>query len=52
MTAAPQDLRPLERRVLRWLDDGVDHQHINEVFRRGPGFAGLVEEMARYKLTR
>ena len=52
MTAAPQDLRPLERRVLRWLDDGVDHQHINGVFRRGPGFAGLVEEMARYKLTR
>jgi len=52
MTAAPQDLRPLERRVLRWLDDGVDHQRINEVFRRGPGFAGLVEEMARYKLTR
>jgi hypothetical protein len=49
---AHHDLRPLERRVLRWLDDGVDHEYINEVFRRGSGFAELVEEMARYKLTR
>jgi hypothetical protein len=38
--------------VLRWLDHGVAHERISEVFRRGPGFAEFVEEMARYKLTR
>ena len=51
-TSAPHDLRPLERRVLRWLDHGVAHERISEVFRRGPGFAEFVEEMARYKLAR
>ena len=51
-TSRPDDLRPLERRVLRWLDDGSNHEHISEVFRRGPGFAEFVEEMARYKLAR
>jgi hypothetical protein len=47
-----RELRPLERRVLRWLDDGVGHERVSEVFRRGPGFAEFVEEMARYKLRR
>jgi hypothetical protein len=51
-TAVPHNLRPLERRVLGLLDDGVEHERISEVFRRGPGFAEFVEEMARYKLAR
>jgi hypothetical protein len=49
---SPPELRPLERRVLRWLDDGVGYERVSEVFRRGPGFAEFVEEMARYKLGR
>lgn len=41
-----QDLRPLERRVLRWMDDGVENEEIARRFRRSPEFIGRVAEMA------
>lgn len=43
-------LRPLERRVLRWLDQGSDRFEVALAFRRTPTFVDLVEQMARYKL--
>jgi hypothetical protein len=48
----PHVLRPLERCVLRSLNNGLSHERISEAFRRGPGFAEFVEELARYKLSR
>jgi hypothetical protein len=53
MTEAPRviqpgnpALRPLERRVLRFVDDGVEHDEIARRFRRSPEFIGRVVEMA------
>lgn len=43
-------LRPLERRVLWWRDQGVDYEELAPRFRRGPAFLRQVEELARYKL--
>jgi hypothetical protein len=48
----PHGLRPVERCVLRSLTNGLSHERISEAFRRGPGFAEFVEELARYKLGR
>jgi hypothetical protein len=45
-----ETLRPLERRLLRWLDQGVDHDDLAPRFRRSPGFLARVEEYANYKL--
>jgi hypothetical protein len=42
------DLRPLERRVLRWMDDGIENEEIARRFRRSPEFIGRVAEMAGY----
>ena len=50
--APVQALRPIERRVLRWRDDGADFADLAARFRRGPGFLQQVEQMARYKLAR
>jgi hypothetical protein len=44
-------LRPIERRVLRWLDEGVDHDQLSDRFRRSPEFLARVEEYANYKLA-
>lgn len=41
-------LRPLERRVLRFVDDGVGHDEIARRFRRSPEFIGRVVEMAGF----
>jgi DNA-binding CsgD family transcriptional regulator len=49
-TAAP--LRPLERRILRWRDEGADHAEIAPRFHRSPQFVERVEDLARYKLGR
>jgi hypothetical protein len=54
-TTAPggddETLRPLERRLLRWRAQGVDHDDLAPRFRRSPGFLARVEEYAHYKLA-
>lgn len=45
-------LRPIERRVLRWREDGADFDEMAPRFRRGPAYLEQVEQLARYKLTR
>jgi hypothetical protein len=51
--ARPADdpLRPLERRLLRWRDQGVGHEELSLRFRRSPAFLARVEQYARYKLA-
>jgi DNA-binding CsgD family transcriptional regulator len=44
-------LRPLERRVLRWREQGSDYADLSGRFRRSPEFLARVERYARYKLT-
>ena len=44
-------LRPLERRVLRWREQGVDHNELALRFRRSPAHMARVEEYANYKLA-
>jgi len=48
---ADDPLRPLERRVLRWREQGVDHDELALRFRRSPGHMARVEEYANYKLA-
>ena len=43
-------LRPVERCVLRWLDQGSDRFEVALAFRRTPTFVEFVEQMAQYKL--
>ena len=43
-------LRPLERRVLRWRDQGLSHEVLGPRFRRSPSFLAQVERLAHYKL--
>jgi hypothetical protein len=45
-------LRPIERRILRWRDDGASPAEIGPRFNRSPGFVERVEHLARYKLSR
>ena len=51
-TASPAQLRPIERRILRWRDEGASPAEIGPRFNRSPGFVERVEHLARYKLTR
>jgi hypothetical protein len=44
-------LRPLERRLLRWRAQGIDHAELSSRFRRSPEFLARVERYARYKLA-
>jgi hypothetical protein len=44
-------LRPLERRILGWLDQGAAYSEIAPRFRRSPEFVERVEGLARYKLS-
>ena len=44
-------LRPLERRVLRWREQGADDHELSRRFRRGPDFFARVEEYADFKLA-
>lgn len=52
-SAAGRDdpLRPIERRILRWREQGVDHDELSLRFRRSPDFLARVEEYAHYKLA-
>jgi hypothetical protein len=44
-------LRPLERRLLRWRQQGVSHDELSSRFRRSPELLARVERYARYKLA-
>jgi len=39
-------LRPLERRIVRWAQEGVPHDEIGRRFRRGPDFVEQVIMLA------
>jgi DNA-binding CsgD family transcriptional regulator len=43
-------LRPLERRLLRWRDEGRSPEELANQFRRGPGYIERVLALAEYKL--
>ena len=47
----PHTLRPVERRVLGWLDKGAAPADIAPLFRRSPEFIARVEQFAHYKLS-
>jgi DNA-binding CsgD family transcriptional regulator len=44
---AQSELRPLERRVLRWREDGASFEEIAARFRRSPQFIERVVDMTR-----
>lgn len=44
-------LRPIERRVLRWREQGFEYADLSGRFRRSPDFLARVEVYARYKLA-
>ena len=50
-TADADPLRPLERRLLRWREQGLDHDELSTRFRRSPGFLARIEGFANYKLA-
>ena len=45
-------LRPVERRILTWRDQGMSTDELAERFRRSPEFVARVERLARYKLRK
>jgi hypothetical protein len=44
-------LRPIERCLLRWREQGSDHADLSARFRRSPEFLARVEGYARYKMA-
>ena len=48
----PPGLRPIERRLLRWREQGVSAFDLADRFRRGPGYIERVLELADYKQGR
>ena len=49
--AGPGPLRPIERRVLQWRDQGAAIDELAPRFRRTTRFLEQVEDLARYKLA-
>jgi len=47
----PGGLRPVERRVLKWREDGASSSDIAARFRRQPRSIEQIERLARYKLS-
>lgn len=47
-----QLLRPLERCVMRWREQGEGYAEVAARFHRSPAFIEFVEELADYKLSR
>ena len=48
----PDGLRPLERRLLRWREEGASSMELADRFRRGPGYIDRVLEFADLKRQR
>ena len=44
-------LRPIERRLLRWRADGANHQELSDKFRRSADLLARIEDYANYKLA-
>lgn len=44
-------LTPMERRVLRWREQGAELDEVADRFGRGPRYIAQVERMAHYKLA-
>lgn len=44
-------LTPMERRVLRWRDEGAELGEVADRFRRSPDHVAQVERLAHYKLA-
>lgn len=44
-------LTPIERRVLRWRDQGAELSEVADRFRRSPRHMAQVERLAHYKLA-
>src|SRR4051794_62197 len=51
VNGADGDLRPLERRLMRWRDEGATFEELADRFRRGPGHLERVLQLAEYKLS-
>jgi hypothetical protein len=47
-----QELRPVERRILKWRAEGADYADIGRRFRRSAGHIERIERLAAYKLAR
>ena len=49
---SPRGLRPIERRLLRWREEGVSTPDLADRFQRGPDYIERVLALADYKQQR
>jgi DNA-binding CsgD family transcriptional regulator len=49
---SPSGLRPIERRLLRWREEGVSTPDLADRFQRGPDYIERVLALADYKQQR
>ena len=49
---AEDELRPVERRILKWRATGAAHADIGRRFHRSAGHIRRIEQLATYKLAR